>query len=113
MSAAQMMLEEYRNKRREILNATFSVADAGPTEVIAAPGAGERIVVLDGLSVASVAGTQNWLAGATSLNGAALVTAAGQAIRLGLWPLPANTALNLTTATATCSGWVTYAIVED
>ncbi len=93
----------------QIQHTTYQVTAEGPIEVIAAPGTGQRIVVLDGLSQANANGTEEWLAAATLTN--AMTCVANAPKRLGVWVLGNNEALNLTAGTAQIEGWVTYVVV--
>lgn len=98
------------SKLDQIQRTTYQVTATGPVEVIAAPGAGQRIVVLDGLSQANANGTEEWLAAAATLTNA-MTCVANAPKRLGAWVLGDNEALNLTAGVAQIEGWITYIVV--
>jgi hypothetical protein len=105
-----------RDANNEILNAPISGVTA-QTAIVAAPGAGKRILVLAlGLTL-TVAGTAQWHSAAGNALTGAMTLASGTPLQLshpdGVLKCNANEALNLTCVTGTGAGWVRYIIVNS
>lgn len=108
MSCADMLRRLHDITKDQLSNVPFEVTDDGPTEIVAAPGVGKRLIVLAGEAQGNAAGTAEWFNGSTSIgNNMGVGTAVTHT--LGPWILDENTALNLTTVTATVRGWLLVA----
>lgn len=112
MSAAALLL---RANGRGIVSAasgSFAVTTTGVT-VVAAPGAGLRLIVIDGEASAGALGTAQWLAGASPITGA-MVVGAGTVLRVPIVILPENTALvaSVTGVGESLIGWLLYGTVR-
>jgi hypothetical protein len=87
--------------------ATAAVANvSSSTDIVAAPGAGMRVVVVDWLLTLDAAGEITWRQNTTAITGA-MEVAADTPVRGGWLVLPPNAALNLL-PTAAANGVVTY-----
>ena len=90
----------------------ITVATTGVT-VIAAPGAGLRIVVLGGQGCVSKKATVRWLAGATPITGT-MAAIEGAVLRVPIVVMPEDTALicDVVGSGATYDGWLMHGAVR-
>jgi hypothetical protein len=95
--------------RSKVQTAAFSVAGT-TSDVVAAPGAGNRIIVLGVFSMPNATGTEQWLSAATALTGTMSCGVSAPKSFDCFWQCGDNEALRLAAGTATISGFVTYMI---
>ena len=104
-----------RNLGRALVSQGHAALNITATEVeiVAAPGAGLRLIVLDGEGSASAVGTVQWLAGASPLTGAD-ATGIATVLRVPVIVLPEDTALiaSVTGVGAAFRGWISYGTVR-
>lgn len=97
-----------------VSHVAVSQGGAGTTAVVAAPGAGLRVVLHGALLVMDLAGTAKFQSAATDLTGAmSLATSSPLGVALDsdcVLRCAANEALNLTTATGAAKGVVWYSV---
>lgn len=117
MSAANLLMR-YRAGRSAIPtfgNATISIAAGANGTIVAAPGAGLKLIILEGEITAAGAGT--WSPYHTAVNASNLLSATAattnnKQTRVGPWELPENQPFVVAAATQAIAGWCLYAIVS-
>lgn len=94
--------------------ALINVTSGGNATVIAAPGVGLKIMVLDGEVTAAGAGTwspYHTVVNASNLLSQTQATSNNKQCKVGPWELPENTPFVVAAATQALAGWCGYAIV--
>lgn len=119
MSLASIIAMEYFYRRREkptIQRIILTAAAGQTTTLIAAPGAGLRIIVWDGVVTSTGAGAHQWYH--TAVDNANRISGPmsqgnNSYERVGPFILPLNTPLLVTATTTAANGWLAYSIAED
>lgn len=106
----------FRNQRREVKHAAVSAGSSGANAIVAAPGAGQKIVLVHYVLSASAAVNAKWQSATTDKTGLIYFPAAGNHIESGFGAqveCAANEALNLNLSGAvTVGGHVAYIVVD-
>lgn len=116
MSAANILMR-YRARETAIPtlgNATIILTAGNNATIVAAPGAGLKLLILEGEVTAAGAGT--WSPYHTAVNASNLLsgtqaTTNNKQCKVGPWELPENQPFVVACATQALAGWCMYAIV--